>query len=66
MVGDPEERARHLALASQGPDPSVAAELDAAAAHAEARGATVAAADLARLAVERTRPTSSTNTAAGA
>jgi DNA-binding CsgD family transcriptional regulator len=56
VVDDPEERARHLALASQGPDPSVAAELDAAAAHAEARGATVAAADLARLAVERTPP----------
>jgi DNA-binding CsgD family transcriptional regulator len=56
VVADPEERARHLALAAGGPDAALAAELDAATAHAAARGATAAAADLARLAVERTPP----------
>jgi DNA-binding CsgD family transcriptional regulator len=43
---DPEERARHLAIAATGPDEEVAAALDAAAAHARARGAAQAAADL--------------------
>jgi DNA-binding CsgD family transcriptional regulator len=56
VVADPEERARHLALAAGGPDAALATELDAATAHAAARGATAAAADLARLAVERTPP----------
>jgi ATP/maltotriose-dependent transcriptional regulator MalT len=41
-----EEQARHLALASQGPDPSVADILDRAAAQARSRGAPDAAADL--------------------
>jgi DNA-binding CsgD family transcriptional regulator len=45
-VGDREERARHLALAAEGPDTSVAADLDEAAPHALARGAPAAAAEL--------------------
>ena len=45
-VGDREERARHLALAAEGADASVAAELDEAAPHARARGAPAAAAEL--------------------
>jgi DNA-binding CsgD family transcriptional regulator len=43
---DIEERARHLARAADGPDAEVAAELDAAAAQAAARGATASAAEL--------------------
>ena len=53
-VADPEERARHLALASIGPDAEVAAELDEAARHARSRGAPDAAAELAELALQRT------------
>jgi DNA-binding CsgD family transcriptional regulator/DNA polymerase III delta prime subunit len=45
-VSDREEQARHLALAAEGPDPSVAAALDDAAPHALARGAPAAAAEL--------------------
>lgn len=51
-----EERARHLALASTGPDESVAAVLDAAARHACRTGAADAAAELALLAAELTPP----------
>ena len=51
---DPEERARHLALASEGPDEAVAVQLDAAVTHAAARGATAAAAELAELSVALT------------
>jgi DNA-binding CsgD family transcriptional regulator len=54
VVGDLEERARHLALAAEGPDASVAAELDAAAEHAAARGAPAAAAELSELAAQLT------------
>jgi DNA-binding CsgD family transcriptional regulator len=50
LVVDPEERARHLALAAAGPDPAVADALAAAARHASARGASDAAAELAELA----------------
>ncbi len=54
LVEDPEERARHLALAADGADARVADELDGAAQHAAARGATAAAAELAELAAQRT------------
>ena len=53
---DPEQRARHLAAAVEGPDETVAAALADAAARAEARGATTAAAELARAAAELTPP----------
>jgi len=53
---DLEERARHLAIAAAGPDERVAAVLDAAAAHARARGAPQAAADLSERAVALTPP----------
>jgi DNA-binding CsgD family transcriptional regulator len=53
-VGDVEERARHLALSAEGPDGVIAAQLDAAAAQAAARGAVAAAAELAELATALT------------
>ncbi|HEX4671108.1 MAG TPA: AAA family ATPase, partial [Solirubrobacteraceae bacterium] len=53
---DLEERARHLAIAATGPDEQVAAALDAAAAHARARGAIQAAADLSERAIALTPP----------
>ena len=53
-VVDVEERARHLALAAEGPDAVAAAELDVAADHAAARGATAAGADLSELAAALT------------
>ncbi len=53
-VADLEERARHLALAAEGPDAAVASELEAAAEQAAARGATAAAAELCELAAELT------------
>jgi DNA-binding CsgD family transcriptional regulator len=46
VVDDEEERSRHLALAVDGPDADVAAALERAAAHARARGASAAAAEL--------------------
>jgi DNA-binding CsgD family transcriptional regulator len=53
-VVDLEERARHLALAADGPDTGVASALESAADRAAARGATAAAAELSELAVELT------------
>ena len=50
----PEQRARHLAAAADGPDEQVAAALEAAAADADARGATIAAAELAEQAAALT------------
>ena len=47
VVGDPDERARHLALATIGSDEAVAAQLEAASDRTRARGAPDAAATLA-------------------
>jgi DNA-binding CsgD family transcriptional regulator len=55
-VTDPEERARHLALAATGPDEAVARALEDAARRAESRGAPPAAAELYELAVRLTPP----------
>ena len=55
-VSDPEERARHLALAATGPDEQVASTLEDAARRAESRGAPAAAADLLERAVRLTPP----------
>ena len=54
QADDAEERVRHLALASEGPDEAVAVQLDAAVARAAARGATAAAAEFAELSVALT------------
>jgi DNA-binding NarL/FixJ family response regulator len=51
---DPEERARHLALATTGADEEIASTLDAASARARGRGAVQAAAELAERAVALT------------
>ena len=53
-VTEPVERAHHLALAADGPDPEVAASLEAAATVAARRGAPGSAADLAEQASELT------------
>jgi DNA-binding CsgD family transcriptional regulator/tetratricopeptide (TPR) repeat protein len=53
-VGDGEERARHLGLAAERPDEAVAEELERAAEHAAARGATAAACQLGRAALDLT------------
>ena len=53
-VTDIEERARHLALAAEGPDAVVAAELEAAADQAAGRGAPASAAELCELAAKLT------------
>jgi DNA-binding CsgD family transcriptional regulator len=51
---DPEERARHRALAGEGPDQDVARMLDAASIRARARGAPDIAAELQERAIEHT------------
>ncbi len=55
---DPEARARHLALASDGADAGVARSLARASARARGRGAPAMAGELADMAVERTPPAS--------
>jgi DNA-binding CsgD family transcriptional regulator len=62
VVREPEERARHLALAAAGPDASVVAALRSAADAAQARGALDAAAELVDLALRLT-PDDATDTA---
>jgi DNA-binding CsgD family transcriptional regulator len=54
LVGDPEERARHLAAAATRPNETVAAALEEAAARARARGAPAAAAELSEEAAQLT------------
>ena len=54
VASDPEEQARHLALAASAPSAQVAEALDAAARHARARGSATAAAELAEQAVALT------------
>jgi DNA-binding CsgD family transcriptional regulator len=56
LAADPEERARHLALAAEGPDAGVADALEEAAARARARGAPTAAAELLEQAAALTPP----------
>jgi DNA-binding CsgD family transcriptional regulator len=56
QAASPGERARHLALAADGPDEATAAELDRAAAAAGARGAAEAAVELKELACQLTPP----------
>ena len=55
-VGSPLARARHRALAADGPDEDVARALDEAAGTARLRGSTETAADLAELAITLTPP----------
>jgi DNA-binding NarL/FixJ family response regulator len=57
-VDDPEERARHLALACDGPNDVVAGFVEQAARGARARGAPDTAAELSELAVRLTSPDS--------
>jgi DNA-binding CsgD family transcriptional regulator len=54
VVAEPEQRARHAALAAEGPDSTVADLLDGAADTASARGAPAAAAELIDLAIRLT------------
>ena len=54
LVGDVEERARHLALAAEQPDSGVAAAVEEAASRAASRGAPEVAAELSTLAVRLT------------
>ncbi len=56
-VADPEERARHLALAARGTDAAIAGELEHAARLAAARGASDSAAELTELALRLTPAT---------
>ena len=55
-LADPEERARHLALAAEEPSEEIAAALDRGAEHAYRRGAPEAAGELAEHAMRQTPP----------
>ncbi len=55
-TADPEERARHLALAATGPDEEIATALDRAAETAGTRGAAETVVELKQLAVQLTPP----------
>jgi len=55
-LADPEERARHAALGTEHPDPTIASELESAAAIARARAAPAAAAELLEMAIRLTSP----------
>jgi DNA-binding CsgD family transcriptional regulator len=59
VAADPEERGHHVAAAADAPDPEVADAVFEAAAHARARGAVTAAAQLAARAVALTPPAQS-------
>jgi DNA-binding CsgD family transcriptional regulator len=61
LLDDPEEQARHLALATDQPDAAVAVALDQAAQHARTRGAPDAAAELADIASTLTPPADETD-----
>jgi DNA-binding CsgD family transcriptional regulator len=63
LVADPEERARHLALAAAGPDEAIARALDEAAGRARARGAWEAGAELLERARSLTPPARSNEAA---
>ncbi len=56
LVGDPEDRARHLALGAEQPSEEIAIELEGAAERSVSRGAPDAAAELLELAVRLTPP----------
>ena len=56
VMDDGEERARHLALAADGPDEAAASALEEAAGRARARGSTAGAAELCELAERLTPP----------
>ena len=56
LVAEPEERAKHMALAAEGPDAAVAAALEQAAERARQRGAPDAAAELTERAAALTPP----------
>jgi DNA-binding CsgD family transcriptional regulator/DNA polymerase III delta prime subunit len=56
VVSDPEERARHLALAAEAPDAAVATALEEASVHAFSRGATESAAALLERSLQFTPP----------
>lgn len=61
VVEEPEQKARHLALAADGPDEEVAAALEAATASAARRGAPGTAAELAEQAAQLTDPAAETD-----
>ncbi len=56
LVDEPEQSARHMALAASGPSEAIAMSLDMAAARAERRGAPASAADLYERAARLTPP----------